>query len=124
MYVMTIREKERQVIDRAVRDLLAAGFLVGVFDGEAHTLRPQREPQPVLAALWSVDEEYLTVYTPERYEREVKAGGPVGIPGRGGWVLLVHGNDGSDVIADHSASLEPHLAGAQLVADALAAARA
>lgn len=96
---------ERAVIRRAVTDLLAAGYLVAVHDGEA-LLDPRREVGAVMADIMSVDEESLCVYR--------------SLPGKPfASIYLVHGNDGWDVMADYSISLEGVLSGANTLADAL-----
>lgn len=86
------KQIETKVITVFIEDALAAGFKLGVHDGEELVLRDSTDKEAVLAALFSVDEERLIVYSGLK---------------RHGTVFLVHGNDGWDVIADYSTSLEP-----------------
>lgn len=97
---------ERAIIRRAVRDLLAAGYLVGVFDGEAVALERSCWLPAIMAAIMSTDEDVLRVY--ETYGAGKKLGA----------VQLIYGN-GWDVLADHAEALTDVLAGAHQLAEGL-----
>lgn len=100
-----IRElAETQVILPFVEDAVAAGYTLGVYDGEEQVLPPTSDPPAVMAALFSVDEEYITV---------CRGGKPVG------WVYLVHGNGGWDVVSDYTTNLAPLMARSIAAADRL-----
>ena len=94
---------EVQVITRAVNDLVAAGYVISVNDGQEIVVRGSVDTKTIMAALFSVDEERLIARQ----------------PGVQGSILLIHGNDGYDVIADYSLSLESALEGANKLADRL-----
>ena len=104
-----IRRTERAVVAAIVDDAIAAGMTVTVWDGDAYPLASSTDRAAVLAALFSVDEESLVL-------RDRSSGVRVGT------VWLVHGNDGWDVIHDHSASLTDLLARESRIADRLSAA--
>jgi hypothetical protein len=98
---------EKRVITEAIDQLLAAGFSLGVNDGEETTLKHSVNKKHVLRALFTTDEDYLLVY--------------LSITGRQiGWVRLVYGNDGWDVINDYTTNLEPQLASAEALANRIA----
>lgn len=87
-----IREVETKIIKALVREALHAGYHIGVHDGEEMALKPCAKVDTIIGALFSVDEEHLIFY-----DEEGK---------KAGWVLLIHGNSGWDVIADHTVNLE------------------
>jgi hypothetical protein len=82
-------EIERQIIVQLVSDLLAAGYSVGVNDGEDDTLAPCRDEAQIYGAMSTTDEDRLLTESAE---------------GRRGWVWLVYGN-GADVISDYTTDL-------------------
>lgn len=89
---------ERLIIDHLIADMLAAGALLGVNDGEETTLERSADPVAIKAAMFTTDEDYLLVW-------------PNGL-GEGehiGWVWLIHGN-GEDVICDYSTNIEALIA--------------
>lgn len=97
---------ENQIIKRVIKDALAAGYDLTVFDGEEFTLEHSRDAKAVFAALKTTDDDSL---------RFSKYGSAVG------FVHFVYGNDGFDVISDYSdnAKTEAILAGAIALADKL-----
>lgn len=104
-------ETERKVIRHATRALIAAGFHVGVYDGEAVSCKPTQRVTTVMAAVGACDEEWLRVYTPSETE--------AGKFKRIGTIYLVYGNSGWDVMADYSLNLDDVLKGTNDYADAL-----
>jgi hypothetical protein len=107
----------RAVIRRAVHDILAAQdtldgqkvdlYSITVQDGEDESLRCCRNAGTIMDAIGASDEEILLV----RDNLNPKAAGP-------GWIMLVHGNDGWDVLADHADN--PTMSSLLAQADALA----
>lgn len=97
-------EIERRIVGKLVTDLLAAGFAISVNDGEETTLEDSTDLAAICAAMGSTDSDNLYVSKPGL------------TPGR--WILLVWGND-VDVISDYSMSLEPFIAPANDLAEAL-----
>lgn len=83
---------ERRIVKRMVADLLAAGFELSVMDGEVEHKRTN-DPAKLHKDLMETDEDYLFVYK-------------VGEKQRFGHVYFVYGNDGWDVISDHTVNLE------------------
>lgn len=105
--------KERMVIRKAARDLIAFGFQLRVYDGEDFSCDRTADLGVIMSNLNACDEEMLYVYRPSADSKT-------------GWarfasIYLVYGNDGWDVIADNSVSLESCLKGATELADKLAA---
>lgn len=97
---------EQQITGATIRALLGAGFSLGVFDGEEHTLEFCKTPALVAKALMTTDEDHLTVFDNEKNFI--------------GSVFFVYGNDGWDVICDYSTSLEEYLEPVNALADRLA----
>lgn len=105
---------ERAIVRRAVEDILAAddgAYCISVYDGEEYPLKRSRDAAAVMAEIGACDEEWLRV----RFAGTESA--PEGA--KIGGIYLVYGNDGWDVIADHSTGeLERLLEGANALADA------
>lgn len=102
----------RQVIERAIareaiKGLLADDFKISVFDGEQTTLKDSTDAAAIEAAMFTTDEDQLLASHQNVDEK--------------GWVLFIYGNDGHDVIADHTTNLEMSLKGAAELADKIAA---
>jgi hypothetical protein len=90
--IQEVQLLERQVITKFLTDAINQGYSVTVDNGEDDiTLRQSTNIQDILKEMFSVDEEQLYLY---------KDGVKVG------WVILVYGEDGWDVIADYSTNLE------------------
>lgn len=96
---------EQLISRRVVRDALAAGLFVSVYDGEEMVVKKSRSQAEIVAAMFSTGEDVLYFY------REVD-----GAMVSAGWVTLIYGN-GIDVISDYSAKAEAVLAGAKALAD-------
>jgi hypothetical protein len=96
---------EARIMQSAIEELLSYDFTLGVNDGESVTIHHSTDAAAVFAALRTTDDDYLLAYTP---------GAPITTPGHEGrvctgWVRFVYGNDGWDVICDHSTNLEDYL---------------
>ena len=110
-----IRQKiERRIVLAIVRELLGAGFALSVYDGEETTVKESVDFNEIKAALFTTHEDWLyTNLIPERVKEmkeQAKQNGndPGGIPLKPhGWVRLVYGNDGWDVLSDYTVNLEP-----------------
>lgn len=92
---MTVQEMDRLVITKTVEVLIAAGAVLSVDDGDDHNwaIKNSTDWVKVVDAITAVDDAMLSVR------------GAVS-----GWVRFIMGNDGYDVINDHSARLEETLA--------------
>ena len=93
---------EEQIAERCIVDLLAAGYSLGVHDGEEITIHHSTDSAAVKAEMFNTDEVRLLVY---------KTDGPQGKRDWFGWVFFVYGNDGWDVINDNTCNLEDALEG-------------
>lgn len=93
---------ERLIIHQLVADLLEAGCELKVDDGDAQSPWTTNLGE-VLDALMNTDEDTLYV---RRASDQLR-----------GWVLLVYGNDGWDVICDHTTNLTPLLARVNALAE-------
>lgn len=103
-----LRQKiERAIAREAIKGLLADDFKISVFDGEQTTLKDSTDAAAIEAAMFTTDEDQLHVSHQHVDEK--------------GWVLFIYGNDGHDVIADHTTNLEMSLKGAAELADKIAA---
>jgi hypothetical protein len=79
---------ERRITSKLVGDILAAGHMISVYDGEAYALVQSTDKRQIMEALASTDQDTLFIKGAD--------GKPVGV------VALVYGNDGWDVISDHT----------------------
>lgn len=89
---------ERAVIRHAASAILAAGYRLRLHDGETWATALTDSLDTVMREVWACDMERLYVWVPSSD------------PGNDGKyigsLMLVYGNDGWDVIADHSVALE------------------
>ena len=88
---------EGKIARRAIRDLLAAGYLLSVFDSEEVTLSKSADAAQIEAAMFTSDDDRLFCYWPDGTQA--------------GWVWFVYGNGGWDVICDYTTNLENDLSG-------------
>lgn len=99
------RHVERDVITAAIRGCLAAGYDLTVNNGEENVLLNSRDEAAILGALWTTDEDHLFLnLDPTTWARA-------------GWIRLIYGNDGWDVINDYTTNLEHALEQATARAD-------
>lgn len=98
------RHIERRIVNRLLTDAIGAGYAVSVNDGQEVVVRESVQVKVIMAAMFSVDDEYLL------FRKDGKLVG---------WARLIYGNSGWDVIADHSTDLEPVMRGANILADRL-----
>lgn len=95
---------ERTIARRVVLDAIAAGFALNVNNGgdTSELPAPSKKVKEVLAAMFATDDEHLLLYKDDK---------------RVGWVYLVYGNDGWDVVSDYTVNLEKVMEGANQLAD-------
>jgi len=104
MNIKTRQNIERRIAKASAQGLIDAGYSVSVFDGEEVAQAPTKDINKIMAALFSTDEDWLFAHDGDR---------------RVGYVMLVYGNDGWDVMADYNTNLETALAAANELADKL-----
>lgn len=106
MKLETRQEIERKIYSRIVKDALADGYGVSVYDGEEYALKNSTSYKEIMDAGFSTDQDALVF---------VKNGDRVG------WVSLIYGNSGWDVISDYVATdeIEGLLKGANELAEKL-----
>lgn len=91
---------ERAIVRSACTELIAAGYTLRLNDGDTWATPKDSTVEQVMEAIMAADEETLHVFhQPAGGERE-----------HFGWVAFVYGNDGYDVIADHTVNLDTALA--------------
>lgn len=109
------QEIERRIVSRFVSDALAAGHRLAVslergFDTE-EMLLGSRSKADVMRAVFEGDDAHIFV---QPAEGNVVQDGQVVSDG---WVYVVLGNDGWDVISDYTTNLETLMQGANKLAD-------
>ncbi|CAM2164617.1 hypothetical protein BLAT2472_170019 [Burkholderia latens] len=106
---------ERAIVRCAVTSILAiqaedgAAYGISVHDGEETVLKNSRDLAAIMDAIMSTDEDMLVV-------RRLHADSASTYVGS---INLIYGNDGWDVIANNSMSVESMLEGATKLAEAL-----
>jgi hypothetical protein len=111
---MSITVNQRQAIEKrivasAIADLLEAGFVITVNDGEEDVLLLSDDEEKIAAAMMSTDEDLLIAQHPSDKPEDKPRG----------WVRFIYGNDGPDVINDYTTNLEPYLAETLALAETL-----
>ena len=112
-----IRQKiEREIVTSFVQAALAKGYRLGVslergYDAGDGTLLGSRNRTEIIEAVFDGDDAHVFVQP---------ATGALVEDGRvvsEGWVYVVLGNDGWDVISDYTTNLEPLMQGANRLAE-------
>jgi hypothetical protein len=80
---------ERVIIRRFVKTALRYGYAISVFDGEETTVKRSMDVNVIMKAIMTTDEDFLELF---RLNES---------PKRQGWVRLIYGNSGYDVINDY-----------------------
>jgi hypothetical protein len=96
---------ERRIARRTIKEAIAAGYKLGVHNGEELVIRDSTNVPKILAEMFTTDEEHLFFYNAEGK--------------RVGWVFFVYGNDGWDVICDYTTNLEDVMERVQVLSDKL-----
>lgn len=91
MSVVMRQRVERIIVRKIIAVAFANGYRLGVHDGEELVLKDSDNRKDILGAMFSVDEEHMLFY-----KDGVKCG----------WVYMIYGNSGWDVVSDHSTNLE------------------
>jgi hypothetical protein len=86
---------EKRIARKVVDVLLAAGFALSLNNGgDEYEIKNSTDASAIKAAMFATDEERLYAMQCDRCV---------------GWVYFVYGNDGWDVICDHTVNLEPYI---------------
>lgn len=102
---MSIRMRqhvERLIARRLILDGLRAGYTISVDNGEDGATMPAQNVTAIMAIMFETDEEYLIFQKTNGFR---------------GWVRLIYGNDGWDVINDYTVNLDHIMGGANALAD-------
>lgn len=95
---------ERRIVRHLVDEILGHDLWIGVYDGE--TKYPiTRDRDELLDALMNTDEDYVRLFTQGTEDSQL------------GWVRLVYGNDGYDVICDYVVGIEHLIAKTNALTD-------
>lgn len=115
-----IRDIEKRIVRRFVKDAIAKGYRLGVslergYDVE-DMLLGSSDVEKIMAEAFAGDEAHIFV---QPGEGELVTGD--GQVVSEGWVFIVLGNDGYDVISDYTVNLESLLTNANQLAERLGA---
>ena len=94
---MTAQERlliEKHLATLIVKEARAHGWTVSVHDGEEYTLEKADDEESILDEMFSTDEDALHFFDPTRRNRSM------------GWIQLIYGNEGHDVVHDYSGNLD------------------
>lgn len=96
-------EVERQIVTRAIKDALKAGYALNIDYGDGDVLsEASADREVILSKIMQGDDDRVYYY---------KDGKCIG------WAWFVYGNDGWDALSDYTTNLESVLAGANKLAD-------
>lgn len=104
MNVKVRRGIEKKIIRQLIEDAIKAGYSITVSDGEETVITQSTEINKIIKVMFSTDEDVLFLH------RNNEAGWF-------GWVRLIYGNDGYDVIADYTVNLEHIMNGANKISE-------
>lgn len=83
-------ELEMKICSAVIDSLIAAGYKVGVNDGEDTTIKNSTDKEALMKAVFTTDEDYILAY---KDNKQI------------GWVRLIYGNC-ADLISDYTCNLE------------------
>lgn len=99
-----IRELEEKIVGQFVRDALEAGYLLSVSGEEGYDiddmLKGSDDEKKIMEEIFACDSCHIFVH---KKDKPVIVNGTVGSIG---WVYVVLGNEGWDVISDYTTRLE------------------
>lgn len=88
-----IKRAEKRIAKAIIDEMLADGYAVAVDNGgDDYELAPSTNAKQIQRAMMATDQEHLIAYQGTK---------------RIGWVFLVYGNSGWDVVNDYTTNLEP-----------------
>lgn len=106
-----IIETENRIMTKLVEAAFAAGYTISVNDGEDTILKRSSSLHDIMCNLRSTEDgDTFIIHAGDRQTDK-----PLG------WVQLIYGNDGHDVISDYTTNLETLLEGVNRYADNIAA---
>lgn len=102
-------ELERRIARGVVKRLVRAGYRVSVDNGADRITKPSTDVRAVVGLMMQTDEDYLRVWHrgPLSSDPDSSATGWR----RCGWVRFIYGNEGHDVVNDHTTNLEGVIGG-------------
>jgi hypothetical protein len=99
MSVKMRQEVERKIATAAIEAILKAGFSISVDNGgDEYELAHSTDKEQILKSMFLADEDRLFVEPPNSKKGQWF-----------GWLYLVYGNDGWDVISDYTVNLEEYI---------------
>ena len=127
---ITPKLKESVVLETFINEMIEHGFTIRVHDGEEWAGPATKNAQTALAMTRSTDEDTICMYVRESdlsnvseelksYYSAQKEANPEKAAFQFASALMVYGNDGYDVIADHSARLQPFMVKTEAVIEAI-----
>lgn len=84
---------EKKIAGEIVRIAMENCWAIGIKDEDGVVLPPCQFADKILAAMFGTDEDVLTLYVTDDHGRTKM---------RVGWIHLIYGNDGLDVVHDFS----------------------
>lgn len=105
-------DREKQITKRCVELLLDAGYMLTINNGgDENEFKPSLNKDFIIAEMMQTDEEHLIVYEQIPLGTSKKS--------RFGWIFFVYGEDGWDVINNHTTNLDPIISLVQPLIDKL-----
>lgn len=87
---------EKRIASKIVHAALAHDWSVSTNDGESWNINKSRKFPEIMASLFTTDEDGLYFFDDQGR--------------RTGWVILIYGNEGYDVVSDYSTRIEAMMA--------------
>ncbi len=105
MTVKTRQSIEKRIVRQFVKDAILAGYKIAIDNGgDEFEAPPSAEIKELNKLMFATDEEHLFVFQDDKQI---------------GWVQMVYGNSGYDVITDYTTNLEKLLTNANALASRL-----
>lgn len=97
---------ERTIVAKAVDAILAAGHAISIDNGgDSYEITRSTDKADILSVMFATDEEHIMVHKDNATTKRM------------GWLFLVYGNSGWDVMSDYTTNLDSLLTPAKSLAD-------
>lgn len=96
---------EQQIVEHIINKAINAGYFISIYDGEGYAIKLSNDPVAIINAMHLTDTDRVDIVT--KSNKYV------------GYIILVYGNDGYDVIHDYSESLTDFMSPIETFAESL-----
>src|SRR5262245_52524556 len=99
-----IRQLEERIARTLIKDLIHGGWFISVDNGEDQEIVGSQDLEAIIEVMCLTDVDRILVCKSSDNAKMIN-----------GWICLVYGNDGYDVVSDYTVNLEPYMKGVHTI---------